>query len=196
MAAMLGALLVLVGATFVGADYSSGSLSNQLLFRPRRWQVWLAKSAALAVAGVVAAIVLIGSANLVIWGFAEAWDRPVDAETVENIVLAVGRSAFLCGMLAVVGFAIALITRHTAAALGLIALYGIAGETVARLVWPGSERWLLSNHSGRVPRRRLAAGELRALQRYRLQHRTALLDVLEFTGEYAAGYLGHPLPPS
>ncbi len=36
-------LLMLVGTTFAGADWNSGSMSNQLLFEPRRLRVWWAK---------------------------------------------------------------------------------------------------------------------------------------------------------
>ena len=45
---LLFVLLLLVGATFVGADWTSGSMSNQLLFEPRRIRVWAAKAGALA----------------------------------------------------------------------------------------------------------------------------------------------------
>lgn len=146
MAGIVGALLLLIGATFVGADYSSGSLGNQLLFRPRRWQVWSAKAAALGLAGAVFTAVTIGLANLLMYSFARMWDRPILAGVASDIAWSTGRAALLGGVLAMVGYAIALVTRHTAAALGLIAFYGIAAETLARVVWPGSERWLLSNH--------------------------------------------------
>ena len=36
-------LLVLAGTTFAGHDWNSGSMSNQLLFEPRRARVWVAK---------------------------------------------------------------------------------------------------------------------------------------------------------
>src|SRR5690606_7444758 len=58
-------LLALIGAliatTFVGHDWASGSMSNQLLFESRRWRIWLAKAVAvvlgvLAVAAVVIAL--------------------------------------------------------------------------------------------------------------------------------------------
>jgi len=146
MAGIVGALLLLVGATFIGADYSSGSLGNQLLFRPRRWQVWSAKAAALGLAGATFTALALGLANLTMYAFAQVWDRPIVAGVVEDISWSTARAALLGGVLAMVGYAIALVTRHTAAALGLIAFYGIAAETLARVVWPGSERWLLSNH--------------------------------------------------
>ena len=43
---ILMGLLMLVGTTFAGADWNSGSMSNQLLFEPRRARIWLAKAAA------------------------------------------------------------------------------------------------------------------------------------------------------
>ena len=54
------ALLVLCGATFAGGDWHTGSLANQLLFRPRRSRLWLAKAGAVVVASTVAATVLLG----------------------------------------------------------------------------------------------------------------------------------------
>ena len=45
-----------------------------------------------------------------------------------------------------VGYAIVVLARHTAAALGLIAVYALVIEAAVRAVWPGSERWLPSNH--------------------------------------------------
>ncbi len=43
---LLAGLLMLLGTTFAGADWNSGSMSNQLLFEPRRLRVWAAKAAA------------------------------------------------------------------------------------------------------------------------------------------------------
>ncbi len=45
---------VLVGATFGGADWASGSMSNQLLFVPRRLRVWTAKAVAVVLGATVA----------------------------------------------------------------------------------------------------------------------------------------------
>ena len=190
MTAIVAALLMLVGATFVGADFASGSLSNQLLFRPVRWQVWAAKVVALGVAGCVVGIVTIGAANAIIYGFARAWDRPLPAQAVEHLVVATGRSIALCALFGLVGFAIALVTRHTAAALGLIAFYGLAVETVTRLLWPNSEKWLLSNHVFAF-----VGGDWK-LENYNLCSDTDFSSangcaptIFSFTGEFAAGYL-------
>ena len=47
------ASLLLVGATFAGADWNSGSMSNQLLFEPRRLRVWAAKAGAVVATGLL-----------------------------------------------------------------------------------------------------------------------------------------------
>ena len=40
---LVAGLLMLAATTYVGADWNSGSMSNQLLFEPRRTRIWLAK---------------------------------------------------------------------------------------------------------------------------------------------------------
>ena len=44
---LLAILMMLAGTTFAGHDWASGSVSNQLLFEPRRPRVWAAKAARL-----------------------------------------------------------------------------------------------------------------------------------------------------
>ena len=46
LAVVVVSLMVIAGCTFVGADWASGSMTNQLLFVPRRTRVWLAKAGA------------------------------------------------------------------------------------------------------------------------------------------------------
>src|SRR3954471_7441286 len=52
---LLAMAAILAAATFSGADWASGSMSNQLLFQPRRVTVWLAKAAAVVVGTTVCA---------------------------------------------------------------------------------------------------------------------------------------------
>ena len=53
--------MVIAGSTFVGADWSSGSLTNQLIFEPRRLRLWLAKAVAVVIgSGVVTLVALTG----------------------------------------------------------------------------------------------------------------------------------------
>lgn len=146
MTGVLAMLALLIGSTFVGADYSSGSIGTQLVFQPGRSKMWSAKSAALAIGLTCFAALILTAANGTIYAAAKAWDRPVPDPVVGDWSAAVGRGLLLVVAAGIGGYAIALLARHTAAALGLIAAYGIAGEAVARAIWPDSERWLLSNH--------------------------------------------------
>lgn len=147
MAGVVAALGLLIGATFVGADFISGSLGTQLLFEPNRLKVWVAKAVA-AVVGVgffSAVVLLLGSSAM--WFFAKSWDRPFRAGLLGDYAAAGGRAVLLAAVAGLAGYALVMVTRHTAAVLGLLAVYGIAGEAVLRNVWPGGEKWLLSNHA-------------------------------------------------
>ena len=56
---LVSALMILVGTTYAGADWATGSMSNQLLFEPRRLRVWATKAlTAFLVCGVVAGVLL------------------------------------------------------------------------------------------------------------------------------------------
>ncbi len=59
LAVIVTSLLVIAGATFAGSDWSTGSMSNQLLFVPRRSTVWLAKALAVLLGGLLVAGVLV-----------------------------------------------------------------------------------------------------------------------------------------
>jgi ABC-2 type transport system permease protein len=146
MVGLTAAFALLVGATFIGADIASGSVGTQLLFQPSRWKVWLAKIGAVALGTGIFGALALGVSNGAIWVAAQAWDRPIRAGLLGDYSGAVARAVVFVMAAALVGFGLVLIARHTAAALGLIAIYGIALEAVLRGVWPASERWLLSNH--------------------------------------------------
>ena len=53
VAVLLAAAIVIGAATFVGADWGTESMRTQLLVRPRRLQVWLAKAITVVVASAV-----------------------------------------------------------------------------------------------------------------------------------------------
>jgi hypothetical protein len=146
MTGVLAALALLIGSTFVGADYSSGSIGTQLVFQPGRSKMWSAKTAGLAIGLTGYAALILLAANGTLYATARAWDRPIPDGVVSDWTAASARGLFLVVAAGIGGYAIALLARHTAAALGLIAAYGVAGEAVARAISPGSERWLLSNH--------------------------------------------------
>lgn len=137
---LLAGLLMLVGTTFAGADWNSGSMSNQLLFEPRRLRVWAAKAGAVfVVAGVTSAVVLAAfwAAVMLL-----ASSRGID---VAPHVTSYIRDESLRGVaLAAVGalgaFAVTMFFRSTVATLGI--LFGIALVGSLTLAALGvSDRW-------------------------------------------------------
>lgn len=111
----------LVSASFIGAEYTSGSLANWLTFVPQRLRVYASKLAAVviasAVAGAVVNFLVLGLAALLtrIHGGALTGFSPVAEQAARAVILAV--------VAGVLGFALALVTRHTVAALGTVLGY-------------------------------------------------------------------------
>lgn len=118
----LGALvLFLVGASFVGAEYTTGSLANWLTFIPQRWKVFTSKLVAVVLGGVALMAVLlalaVGSTALL----AALHGAPM--EGLSDTLTMGARSLILGAVLPLVGFCLALLTRHTAAAIGVLLGY-------------------------------------------------------------------------
>lgn len=123
-------LLVLCGATFAGGDWHTRSVATQLLFRPRRGQLWLAKAGAVVVASTVAASVLIGAfwAALLLAANARGLDVPAPVQSdiawtaVRGVALAVGG--------ALGGYALTMLLAGTVAALAVLFGYAVLGEAL------------------------------------------------------------------
>jgi hypothetical protein len=136
--------MVVVGTTFAGADWASGSMSNQLLFEPRRSKVWLAKTGALFAGTVAVAAVLTAAFWVTLYLVAESRGIPTGATVQESIRWMAGRGALLAGVGAVAGYALTMLLRHTVGTLGLLFAYVAAGEAIiALLPVEGIGRWSL-----------------------------------------------------
>ena len=143
----LAAIMVVAGTTFAGADWASGSMSNQLLFEPRRTKVWLAKAGALFVATTVTAAVLLALFWTALYLVAESRGISTGATVQESIRWMSARGALLAGLGALFGYALTMLLRHTVGALGLLFAYVAAGEAiVAALPVEGIGRWSLANN--------------------------------------------------
>lgn len=155
LVAFLALFGFLVGASYVGADLNSGGMTNLLLWRPQRLLVLGTKlgtllGATLAVS-VVAGALYLGAFRLI----AEARGLPgeLDAEFWRWLGLTAGRGLVLILLVTAGAFAIATLGRHTAAALGAVAAYGIVWEGGARIVMDIVEtarpdQWMLSSYVG------------------------------------------------
>lgn len=121
LAAILGLVAFVVGATFVGAEWNSGGMMNLLLWRPQRVKVLSTKLAALLV-GLTALTVV----TSVIWT-AIMWMIANLRGTTEKVTSGVWQSFALTGLRGLVlvlaagaiGFALASLGRHTAMAFGV-----------------------------------------------------------------------------
>ena len=140
--ALLSMLMLVVGTTFAGHDWNTGSISNQLLFEPRRQRVWLAKLIGVAlVAGVLAAAVLFAH-----WTGMSAVSSARDLEQAPHAVEAAYKQAVLGTALvtgaAVLGFALTTLLRSTVATLGVLFASGFLGIVTVAIGFGGSERFM------------------------------------------------------
>lgn len=135
-------LALILGTTFAGADWASGSMSNQLLFESRRTRLWGAKAAAATLGGLVLA--LLGS--VVVWGLyaglAAIRDVPL-AGFGDDIGALLVRSVLFAGAAALAGYAITMLFRNTVACLGLVLAGAVGGSMlIAVLPLDDPERWM------------------------------------------------------
>jgi len=140
-------LIVIAGCTFAGADWSSGSLTNQLVFEPRRVRLWLAKGAAVLIGSALVSLVTLGGFWLAVGLLAQARDVSVPASDVTEVAWHLVRAVAL-GMGAGLGvFALTMIFRHTVATLALLFVYSVGGEIAVNLLpFEGAGRWSVGNN--------------------------------------------------
>ncbi len=152
---MLSLTMAVIGVTFAGAEWSTGTIGTQLLFQPRRSLVYGSKGSALILAAL--AVGVLGA--LLAWAgsywAAAKWgttalvepgpgDSGPVAITAGVLVGRAARAVVLIVGAGVGGYALAMLFRSSLAAIGLIAGYGLVAETVLHGLWPGGESWLLS----------------------------------------------------
>ena len=138
--AMLAAYLV--GSSFIGAEYSTGSLANWLTFVPQRLRVYASKLLAVALASAVGGAVI----SFLVLGLAAVITKAYGgALTGAGRYAAVGGRAVVLAVIAgVLGFVLALVTRHTVAALGAVLGYLLVSTVLGGLAQnaDGPLHWL------------------------------------------------------
>ena len=151
VAIVLTMLLLLVGTTFVGHDWSSGSMSNQLLFEPRRLRIWAAKGLIILAAGIVVAGIVLAS----YWGGLLALAHQRELQVPDSVVSAgygsVLRGTLLAAFAGLGGYAMTMLFRSTVATLGVLFAVAIAGPLLITLLgFPGNQRYMPQNNYGAV----------------------------------------------
>nr|MBA2601001.1 hypothetical protein [Actinomycetota bacterium] len=146
----LSIVMFLLGASFIGAEWRSGSITTSLTWEPRRVRVFFAKSFAcvLVVSAMILAVsLLVGLALLPMMlfkGSTEGVDAAWMAELAGGTLRSVALTAFAAGL----GFSIGSIGRNTAAALGTGFIYLAVIEGLLRSWRPGWAMWLLGDNAG------------------------------------------------
>ncbi len=138
---LVAGLLMLAATTYVGADWNSGSMSNQLLFEPRRTRIWLAKGGAVAVLAALS----MALALALFWGGVSVLvtmrDLAAPPEVVRDIEWTSLRAVGLAAAAALGAYAVTMLFRSTVFTLG--ALFAVvAGSTVVLAGLGVSERWM------------------------------------------------------
>jgi hypothetical protein len=154
---LLGAFLALFGflvaASFVGAEMTSGGMTNLLLWRPQRLAVLGTKLGTVLGAILALAIVstLVYLAAFWVVGHTAGLIGHLNSQEWTRLVLLAVRGLGLTLVATALGFAVATLGRHTAAALGLVAGYVVAWELGARVVMEvidtrRPDQWMLSTY--------------------------------------------------
>lgn len=136
LVAFLALFGFLVAASFIGAELNSGGMTNLLLWRPRRLTVLGTKLGTLLAAMLAIVVVATAGYLAAFWVIAHTNGLPgdVDAEFWGDLAMVVVRGLLLVLGAAALGFCLATLGRHTAAALGAVAAYAIVWEVGARIV--------------------------------------------------------------
>ena len=142
-------LAFLLGATFVGAEWSSRSIVALLFWETRRTRVMAAKLLVVAGAGLLlgalAQLAWLGIAGLL---QAVAGDGAALPDGFWPELLALqGRGVLLTVLAGLLGFGLTNLVRNTGATLGLGFVYFAVVETAVRVVRPAWQPWLLTNNA-------------------------------------------------
>ncbi|KRC48912.1 MULTISPECIES: ABC transporter permease [unclassified Nocardioides] len=139
VASFLAILLLLAGTTFTGHDWNSGSVSNQLLFEPRRARVWAAKALVVTGGALVAAAVIMSAYWAVLGLVAHSRDTLATGDLLDALQMG-WRSAGVAAAAALLGFVLTMLFRSTVATIGVLLGASVAGSLLLAAIGV-SERW-------------------------------------------------------
>jgi ABC-type transport system involved in multi-copper enzyme maturation permease subunit len=141
-------LSLLLGATFIGAEWHSGSMATLLTWEPRRARVFVAKAAAAAIFAFLATLAVLTFLALALLPAALFRGTTAGADggwLLSTVGLAL-RGSVIASLAAIIGLAVASLGRNTAAALGGAFVYFAILEPFTRALRPKWQPWLLSDN--------------------------------------------------
>lgn len=146
---VVAAFGLIVGASFVGAEWHAGTIGTLLTWEPRRTRVLLAKVVACTVAVFVIGVALQALLGAALWLVAatRGTTEGTGGTWLRSVAGVVTRAALLGSLTAAVGMAVASIGRNTAAALGTGFAYLGVVEGIVRGLRPQWQRWLVGDNA-------------------------------------------------
>ena len=153
----LGAAIVLIlGAMAAGSEYGWGTLKTSLTQRPSRFGLLAGKALALAVFLVLFVALGLAAGALSSYGVALLEDAAVEWPPLEELAKAAGVGVLTLGVWGFLGFALAMLFRGTALAIGLGLAWALAVENTIALLpidsdwWKGFRRLTLGENTSSV----------------------------------------------
>jgi hypothetical protein len=148
-AALAAVVAALVGATWIGAEWSTRNLVALLFWVPRRMRVMAAKLVVLvgaaAVIGVVAQAGWLAMSGIL--RAAVGSDKPLPDGFWGDLLQTEGRGVLLTVIAALLAFGLTNLVRNTGAALGIAFVYIVIVENLIRALRPHWQPWLMSDNA-------------------------------------------------
>ena len=142
-------LCLVLGASFIGAEWQKGTVTTALTWEPRRIRLLGAKFAAVAASCFLLVVALQLVVAGALWPVAalRGSTAGLDAAWLRETVGIGFRIAAVGGLAAIAGCAIATVGRNTAAAVGVAFVYFAVLEGLIRGFRPRWQPWLLGDNA-------------------------------------------------
>lgn len=148
LASLLTLIAALIGTTFAGHDWATGSMGNQLLFEPRRWRVWAAKLGAVVLGTTAMAIVGLSLFWGGIWVATEVRDLTIGQNQWWWTFTAAIRTVVLIAGAGGAAYALTMLLRNTVGALGVIIGTAVGSSLLLALTLGAhAGRWMISTNA-------------------------------------------------
>ncbi len=137
-----------VGASAIGAEWQAGTMTTLLTWEPRRARLLIAKAIACVVIVFAASILLqlLLGGSLLPSALLRGTTEGADASWLGSTLGVVLRTALIAALAALLGFCLASLARHTAAALGIYFALAAVVEPLLTAWRPSWQRWLLNSN--------------------------------------------------
>lgn len=148
-AVLLAFLTFLVGVTSTAAEISTGALGTWLTFVPRRMLVLATKLTAAAAVTVPLTAALVGITVAGLWAINQAYGLTggMTPTLWGDLLWLSVRIVVLGGVAGLLGAALGVLLRHTAAALGVVVGYVLVVESMVAGLLPGLQPYLLRTNA-------------------------------------------------